>query len=355
MLAALGLALAAAPAGAQELPVDPESLGIPQNSAISEQYQAVQQVVKQALPTPAPAPAAAPKPVAPAPQPEQYHSETPANVSVTQQQPSNVNVSIRINSPGDDGPVVQINDAGGQAVVQQRPEPAAPAPAPKPKPDDRGESAVPDEWEWEWDSACFDGAAAAAAAAATQGWKWRWTCKGASDVVDQPSPVDIVPDVWVPDSVLPPSVVPWVPAAVVPGMSSARPDRPARAERPPPRAAGATAVATGSGAPPSAGALMAATAAVPAAVTERVGHAVRAAAEARPAPADVVSLLPPGGGSALGAGSGIGAVASLLLGLWIAVLTTAIVLVVPRLRRRRRSGPAWRLTRLVSPRLERPG
>ena len=102
--------------------------------------------------------------------------------------------------------------------------------------------------------------------------------------------------------------------------------------------------------------MVAATAAVPATVAERVGHAVRTAAEARPAPArDIVSLIPPGGGSALGAGSGIGAVASLLLGLWIAVLTTAIALVVPRLRRRRRSGPAWRLTRLHSPRLERPG
>ena len=50
---------------------------------------------------------------------DQYHSETPSNVSVTQTQPSNVNVSIRINSPGDDGPVVQINNAGGSAVVEQ--------------------------------------------------------------------------------------------------------------------------------------------------------------------------------------------------------------------------------------------
>jgi len=367
LLAALGVALAAAPASAQDLPVDPESVGIPQNSAISEQYQAVEQAVEQAVPTPPPTPAVAPEPAPapppPAPEPEQYHSETPTNVTVTQKQPSNVNVSIRINSPGDDGPVVQINNAGGKAVVQQvvqavKQRPASGAPAPKP--DDPPPSGLPEDWEWEWDSACFGGAAAAAAAVPR--WKWRWSCK-AAEQQDLPSPADVIPampDVWVPDSVdsvLPPSVLPSSPAGVVPAAPAARPDRPAHPERPPPRVEGATAAAIGdgSGGPPAAGGLVAATAAVPTAVAERVGHAVRTAAEARPAPADIVSLVPPGGGSALGAGSGIGAVASLMLGLWIAVLTTAIVLVVPRLRRRRRSGPAWRLTRLFSPRLERPG
>jgi hypothetical protein len=369
LLAALGLALAAAPAGAQDLPVDPESVGIPQNSAISEQYQAAEQAVQDAVPTPATPPAVEPVPVVqappPAPEPEQYHSETPTNVSVTQTQPSNVNVSIRINSPGDDGPVVQINNAGGKAVVeqvvqavQQRPAPAANPP----RPDDGPPSGLPEDWEWEWDSACFGGAAAAAAAAAMPRWKWRWSCK-AADELDLPNPVDVVPampDVWVPDSVesvLPPSVLPSTPAGLAPAAPAARPDRRARAERQPPRRPGATAPvsAGGSDGPPAAGAMVAATAAVPAAVAEQVDHAVRNAVEARPAPADVASLIPPGGGSALGAGSGIGAVASLMLGLWIAVLTTAIVLVVPRLRRRRRSGPAWRLTRQCSPRLERPG
>ncbi len=110
---------------------------IPHDSAISEQYQQVQEVLDQAAaavpdtpptppaaesaPAPAPEPPAPPRPPQTAPKPDQYHSE---NVSVTQEQPSNVNVSIRINSPGDDGPVVQINNAGGttevEQVVQQR-------------------------------------------------------------------------------------------------------------------------------------------------------------------------------------------------------------------------------------------
>jgi hypothetical protein len=66
--------------------------------------------------------------------------------------------------------------------------------------------------------------------------------------------------------------------------------------------------------------------------------------------------LPPGGeGPALGASTALGTVASLLLGIWIAVLVTACALVIPRIRRRRWSGHALRLTRLPSARLERPG
>ena len=76
-----------------------------------------------------------------------------------------------------------------------------------------------------------------------------------------------------------------------------------------------------------------------------------------PGPGDdgAASTLPPGGGPALGAATALGSVASILLGIWTAVLATACVLVLPRLRHRRWSGLTWRLTRLPSLRLERPG
>jgi hypothetical protein len=66
--------------------------------------------------------------------------------------------------------------------------------------------------------------------------------------------------------------------------------------------------------------------------------------------------LPPGGdGPVLGASTALGGVAALLLGIWMAVLVTACVIVLPRIRHRRWTGPIWRLTRLPSARLERPG
>jgi hypothetical protein len=65
--------------------------------------------------------------------------------------------------------------------------------------------------------------------------------------------------------------------------------------------------------------------------------------------------LPPGSGLGLGAATALSSMATFLLGIWIAVLVTACVLVLPRLRHRRWSGLTWRLPRLPSSRLERPG
>jgi hypothetical protein len=148
-------------------------------------------------------------------------------------------------------------------------------------------------------------------------------------------------------------------------LQAASPPEPtprARADRSPPggRArAVAPAVAPsggGTGGPPVAAPLVAAAASVPAAVAKHARHVVRAAARAQPGPADGSGLLPPPLGDPVGVSPNpLSAAASVLLGLWIAVLTTAIVLVLPRLRRRRRSGPAWRLPRGASSRLERPG
>jgi hypothetical protein len=65
--------------------------------------------------------------------------------------------------------------------------------------------------------------------------------------------------------------------------------------------------------------------------------------------------LPPGESPGLGAATALGSVASLLLGIGLAVLVTASVIVLPRLRHRRWSGLTRRLLRLSSARLERPG
>jgi hypothetical protein len=76
---------------------------------------------------------------------------------------------------------------------------------------------------------------------------------------------------------------------------------------------------------------------------------------ARPDDGPASNTSPGGDGPTLGASSALGGVAALLLGIWTAVLVTACVLVVPRLRHRRWSGLTWRLPRLSSTRLERPG
>jgi hypothetical protein len=368
LVVALALGIAPASAAAQ----DPAALveaAIPQDSAISEQYQRVQEVLDEAaaaVPAPPPAEPPEPEPVATeAPAPEQYHSE---NVSVTQEQPSNVNVSIRINSPGDDGPVVQINNAGGSAVVEQvqqvvqRPEPK-PKPAPEPAAPVGGD--LPDTWEWVWTSACFGGGpSAGAASAGVPGWSWRWSCEAPRDEDDPP----FMP---APDELLGPAgdvvgAAQQLVAAVAPPPVTA-PAAPAPRERadrraaPSPRAStdgrahGPPASGTGGGPGPPTLARPLLAAATTTGAAKQVRHAVRAAARARPGdPQD--TIFPPGGdGPALGAATALGTVASLLLGIWIAVLVTACVLVIPRLRRRRWSGLAWRLTRLPSSRLERPG
>jgi hypothetical protein len=374
LLAALGLAVAAPGAAAQ----DPAAIvdgAIPHDSAISEQYQRVQEVLDQAAAavpdTPIAQPAVDPEPVeapaTPAPEPapskEQYHSE---NVSVTQTQPSNVNVSIRINSPGDDGPVVQINNAGGSSVVEQvQPVVHSPAAQPEPPAEPAGGD-LPSSWNWTWTSACFGGAPRAGAASATpgSGWNWNWSCDEQAEGDDDVMPgLPGMPDVHVPraDDLIA-AVAPTL-ASVTPSLAAAERPR----ARPEPRArtgpstddTRAVAPLFGAGRAPPAPPLVAGASAhaPPVAAAHRPRPGERAPAEARPGPAGggSSSTLPPGSGLGLGAGTALSSVAMILLGLWTAVLVTACVIVLPRIRRRRWTGPAWRLTRLPSARLERPG
>jgi hypothetical protein len=372
VLAALALGLAPSSAVAQD-PAELVEAAIPHDSAISEQYQRVQEVLDQAataIPdTPISQPAAesepAPPPPPPAPEPPapkpQYHSETPSNVSVTQQQPSNVNVSIRINSPGDDGPVVQINNAGGTSVVEQvvqRPEASAPAPAAPAGGD------LPDTWEWVWTSACFGGAPHAGAASAVPGWSWRWSCEEGEKPAGGH---DVVPDL----PGLPASGVPRADeliAAAAPTFAAVSPfaapperPRPERRARPAPASAdtGGAGPPPAAGRPPPAPPLVAGASAhaPPPLAAHRAPPSPRATVRARPGPGGdgSSSTLPPGSGLGLGAATALSSMATFLLGIWIAVLVTACVLVLPRLRHRRWSGLTWWLTRLPSVRLERPG
>ncbi|HET8757229.1 MAG TPA: hypothetical protein VFM58_14515, partial [Solirubrobacteraceae bacterium] len=78
-------------------------------------------------------------------------------------------------------------------------------------------------------------------------------------------------------------------------------------------------------------------------------HAAHARAAVNP------DFLPGASGPSAGAATGLGAAFSLLLGAWTAVLVCALALVVPRMRRRRWSGPPWRLPPPRPARLERPG
>jgi hypothetical protein len=371
LLASLALAFGPSSAAAQ----DPGALvdaAIPHESAISEQYQRVQEVLDQAAaavpdaplapPAAESAPALQPEPPAPpaapepAPKADQYHSE---NVTVTQQQPSNVNVSIRINSPGDDGPVVQTNNAGGSVAVEQT-EQVAERPPAVPEPALPAGGHPPDTWEWVWTSACFGGAPRAGAATAASGWSWRWSCdEEAGGDENLMSGLGAVPDGVVPDvgeliaAAAPTLAAAPLTAATAPAPPRARPDqRRDRLRRS--SAGGAGPPPAGGGGAPRAGSPPVLAHAPPAAAV-RPHRAARAEARARPGDGSASNLPPGGEGPMLGGSSALGGVASLLLGIWIAVLVTACVIVLPRLRHRRWTGPARRLTRLYSSRLERPG
>jgi hypothetical protein len=405
LAAALGLAVLAPGAAAQGPAAMLEAMpqakpAVPANppqSVISERYREIEVVVQEALPAaPAAKPAAPPPakvapPAAPKPEyrpaPQQYHSKSVPDVTVTRENPQNVNVSIRINSPGDNGPVTQTNNAGGglAPAPATRPEPPKSAPdAAGVQPDATGSGAgaspdagvlpegatpsggPPDNWEWIWTSACFGGTggAPAAAAAARSGWVWRWSC---DEDLPPPNLADAIGEIPRPDAL---STLPSVAAAMpdieelIPGLpgadrqaarrpspESAKSDAaagPVRRERPPPAAAIA---------PVAAGTLFATAPRPPIAAAAHAASPAQPTAQARPRDAGRAStILPSGdGGPAAGAASGLGGGASLLLAGWLAVLALALALVVPRLWLRRWSGPIWRLPWPRATRLERPG
>ncbi len=402
LAAALGLAVLAPAAVAQDpaamLEAMPAVPANPPESVVSEQYREIEVVVREALPAAAAAkPAAAPvAPAAPpaAPKPEyqpereQYHSEQAPDVTVTQQNPQNVNVSIRINSPGDDGPVTQTNNAvvvptpakaespstspGGAAAGGSPPGPEAAAGggplAAGGVLDPAAGGGMPDAWEWVWTSACFGGdGGGPAAAAASAGWVWRWSCGADAPGALAPNlaeglgalPAADTLASWPSMPAVPPEVAELLAPLAGEPEAAARPEPergrsgdaagPASRERPPPPTAAIS--------PLDLGAALAAPPDLRVDAARAAPHA-RPAAQARPRDAGRAAgpSLPSGAdGPAAGPASGFGGAASLLLAGWIAVLLSALGLVLPRLWLRRWTGPAWRLPWPRGPRLERPG
>lgn len=172
-------AVAAPPAVLPEVP--PASL-----PAAPAQTAAVEPVRTGADAAPPPEPVAEPTPEPdPEPQPVSAQPEPPA----VQQEPMNVNVSVRIDSPGDDGAVTQVNVALEDPPTQYQPDPPQyqPVVPPTDAPPRRTlpVSPVPDEpaddpegsWEWTWNWSCGEapvGDIAIPFGVATQDWTWNW-------------------------------------------------------------------------------------------------------------------------------------------------------------------------------------
>jgi hypothetical protein len=221
----------------------------------------------------------------------------------------------------------------------------------------------PDSWEWIWTSACFGGTGGGApVATASANWVWRWSCgeaslpaiaEGVGEIPDEVATllgdaggVPPVPSLAaLADELAPPgSERRPAPRARPESRRSGEAAGPAAHQRPPPPlpAAGAGFLTAGASPP-----------AIPAAVDAAPPAGPKAQARSRD---DVGSLTPSGdGGLAAGPASGLGGASSLLLAGWIAVLVSALGLVLPRLWLRRWSGPAWRIPWPRTARLERPG
>lgn len=456
--------LAAASVAADASAAEPENR---LQSVISAQYQeAADPVVETAEPT---------DPAQYQGQEQQYHSESPANVTVTQDSPSNVNVSIRIFSPGDDGDVVQTNDAGAAAGAGQstdavqtaapapqtapaspddsepthvdrptapsRPDPAelvetAPTtqkPSASPEPENlsggdevsmpdvsmpdvslpgssspaaslpgisspaaadsaggsQSDDGIPENWVWQWTSACFGGGPSAAPSppvTGQSGWQWLWSCAGEDNDRAAPNltageiaaiaedPLDDgTLDRWVAGQLDDRALDRWMaeqlgspPAALAPPAERAAAETGHRRHPAhtllaaglgdaPGGSSSALALLPGQSGPPGPPAVAAAGSSSYVAAERAAQPVARARAGEPGGNPSSPSPLGAGGGLAASAAGGLGTASSLLLGLWLAVLASALVMVIPRLRRRRWSGPTRRPPQPHAARLERPG
>lgn len=197
------------------MPVPPEPESVPPaDPATAAPLESATQapVVAAPVDTPAEAPVAVPDPppatvVAPIPVQEtpEQGVETVAQ-AVQQIQPVNVNVSVRVDSPGDNGVVTQINAALAVPPPVTVP-PEARYQAPEPQYQDvsapSGHSAVPDApggigseaasatvpteaWDWTWTWSCGEAIAPSIVLPANYlqqiwNWNWNWNCDGKND------------------------------------------------------------------------------------------------------------------------------------------------------------------------------
>ena len=137
---------------------------------------------------------------------------------MSQARPVNLNISIRVESPGDNGPVDQINAAVGAVAAELTAAPAAGAQAPPaaqeprrpatqvevPQPDPASQAPEPpiavsagptEQWDWTWQWDCGEVISPDIALPSTSSlpiwnWNWNWNC-GADPPVSEESESEI--------------------------------------------------------------------------------------------------------------------------------------------------------------------
>ena len=150
--------------------------------AVPAQETAAEPATAGAVAAPPPEPVsqtpAAPEPDLPAP-------DAPSAAAVEQTTPTNVNVSVRVDSPGDNGSVEQVNagEAASTTVDQYRPEelqyqpsiPVEPSPETAAAPDTPS-TAEDWGWEWTWTWDCVDPVPMlpAVPSGGMENWIWNW-------------------------------------------------------------------------------------------------------------------------------------------------------------------------------------
>ena len=158
------------------LPAAPALPAVPAQTAAAEPVT----VGAVAAPPPEPAveaPAEAVPVVSPTP-------DAPPSAAVTQTAPTNVNISVRVNSPGDNGSVEQVNTAASttetapqyQPDAPQYQEPIAASATPTAEPTTSDPPSAAGSWDWNWEWNCGDAIPAIPIPpeVGTQNWTWNW-------------------------------------------------------------------------------------------------------------------------------------------------------------------------------------